>query len=116
MKFSNGQEMYECITSGTDLWDGESTYVFVYNDYDSICVYNNIYPDEARELERLTGGEEYWGAYLGWHGSAIYDSKAYYEQKKDYNADALSDVIDEAVGWCNDHYEGDWIDVSPKEI
>lgn len=73
--FNSGQKMYDFIESGGDLYSPSiETYVFVYNEEGSICVYTGIDSEYAKELD---SGDEYWGAYLGWRGSAIYDTTEY---------------------------------------
>ena len=91
IKFNNANEMYEYIKDGNDLWNPDkSIYVFVYNDNGSICVYDNITSELAKSLDK---GEEYWGAYLGWQGSSIYDGE-------------------DVLRWCEYMYDTEWVDVT----
>ena len=98
ISFASGQEMYDYITTPAsgleyDLYNSElELYVFLYNDTGSICVYSGIDRAEATELAKK-GREhgDYWAAFLGWKGSAIYDTPNY-----ENNPPATN----EALEWC----------------
>ena len=101
IKFDSPEEMLETIQSGTDLYNSENElYVFGYNDAGSICVYDNIDEEQAAELKTK---EEYWGAYLGWRGSAIYDDPSH---------ECNTDGVPENLNWCEAHYDLEWEDVT----
>ena len=95
MKFKNGDELYDELMSGTDLYNQETcTYVFMYNDETpSICHYY-IEPDQAEKLRQMSVEYgEYWAAFLG-AGGWIVDGEENIRE------------------WCRDCYEGKWQDVS----
>lgn len=106
-KFSSGQEMYDFLYDDRDLYNPqEEIYVYRYNSAGSINVYTGIDPSYAEELDK---GDEYWAAYLGWHGSSIYDNLDY---KKEIN-NTCDDVTDDALAWCESMYKIDgWLDVT----
>ena len=70
--FASAEDMLNTINRGTDLYSPDlEMYVFSYNDFGSICVYD-IDKDEAKELSRQAQEhDEYWGAFLGWGGGII---------------------------------------------
>ena len=88
MKFTTAQEMLEFIQDGNDLWSQSAeTYVFVYNDAGSICIYS-INKEKAKQLASdAKKYDEYWGAFLGIGGS-IYDDPSY----EDYTEDQMSNL------------------------
>lgn len=99
ISFASGQEMYDYITTPAagleyDLYNSElQLYVFLYNETGSICVYEGIDREEATELaKKARDKSEYWGAFLGWKGSGIYDTPDY-----EVNPPATN----EAVEWCD---------------
>lgn len=94
MKFNTAKEMLEYIRESNGLYNVKThEYVFEYNAEGSICVYS-LSTEEATSVSKLAHEhDDYWGAFLGWHGSAIYDNP---------------DNID----WCKDNYAIDgWIDI-----
>lgn len=103
MRFNNGKEMlHEIVGNLTDLYSPEKeTYVFLYNDCDSICLYS-IDEDEAVRLATEAGNsdEEYWSAFLGWGGEIIDDPS--YEDYREGSETPLE--------WCEAMYDGEWID------
>lgn len=107
MKFLNGKEMYDFISFGNDLYcEEKGIYVFSYNESGSICVYYNINADKAAELVELSSEHgEYWESFLGASANQIFDSAEYLKENKQ-----LSEFEDEALSWCNEQYDNDWID------
>ena len=106
MRFANGSEMLK-ETEWKDLYNPVTQqYVFGYNGCGSIAVYY-ITNEEAEKLKQETTDTGfYWGAILG-PGGRIYDDPSYERFKEgDYSN----------LDWCNDNYEGEWEDVSPKEV
>ena len=102
MKFNSGKEMLDYIVDCSDLYSAEKDlYVFGYNNYGSIAVYN-IYPNQAMKLRDMSEESgEYWGAFLG-AGGSIYDDPRYENfEEGDYSN----------LDWCNDNYEGEWEEV-----
>lgn len=103
ISFASGQEMYDYITTPAsgleyDLYNSElELYVFLYNDTGSICVYSGIDRAEATELAKK-GREhgDYWAAFLGWKGSAIYDTPDYENNPPETN---------EALWWCEGMFD-----------
>lgn len=105
-EFKHGREMFDAISKDIDLYNPiTKTYVFRYNERDSIAVYGGINEAKAKELLALSkeNGGEYWGAFLG-VGGYIYDAET-------ENGEYLSDALD----WCNDSYPGFWIATSEYE-
>lgn len=105
IKFSNGAEMLDAIVGKQmDLYCLEKeTYVFSYNGFASIAVYDWIDESELDELiqfQQETYGE-YWGAILG-PGGKIYDDDNYgfFGMTPPYTGANLE--------WCNDHFDGEW--------
>ena len=97
-EFKNGNEMLSTIKNGNDLYNpNTNTYVFLYNEAGSIAAYdwidNNFASDLARE-------QEMWSGQLG-PGGYIYDDPSY----EDYDEMAMDNL-----DWCNNNYEGTWID------
>ena len=88
MKFTTAQEMLEFIQDGNDLWSQSAeTYVFVYNDAGSICVYS-IDKEKAKQLASdAKEYDEYWSAFLGIGGS-IYDDPSY----ENYTEDQMNNL------------------------
>lgn len=98
LSFGSGREMYDYITTPAigleyDLYNSElEQYAFLYNDTGSICVYSGIDREEATELAKKGRAHgDYWAAFLGWKGSAIYDTPAYEANPPETN---------EALEWC----------------
>ena len=91
--FSDAESMLDYIFRGHDLYSPSAeTYVFKYGDYCAICVYSNIAPEKARQLDEI---DDWWSGSLDWKGSAIYDRCA------------------DALEWCAAHCKiTDWHDVS----
>lgn len=94
--FENGKEMLELIQSGIDLYhEGSDTYVFVYNDYGSICTYD-IGSVKAYELSKQKKADgECWSAHLGW-GGCIYDDPSHelYKSGQQSNLDFCNENFD----------------------
>lgn len=107
MKFLNGKEMYDFISFGNDLYcEEKGIYVFSYNESGSICVYYNINADKAAELVELSREhDEYWESFLGASANQIFDSAEYMKETMQ-----LSECEDEALSWCNEQYDNDWIE------
>lgn len=110
-RFKSAEDMLSQIRDGNDFYCPDlELYVFVYNVDGSICSYRGIDKEWA---ERLDKEDEYWGAYLGWYGSAIWDSKEYI--RKEYmrrKGIAKEDIEDEALLWCSYYYKNDWLNVT----
>ena len=106
MRFSSGEEMYDYISAGNDLYcEDNGIYVFSYNESGSICVYYNIDTGKAAELVELSReDDEYWGSCLGTSANQIFDSAEYMKETSQ-----LSECEDEALSWCNEQYRHDWI-------
>ena len=90
IKFETPEKMLEVLASGSDLYNPKlEMYIFSYNDLGSICVYTQISEQYAKELSRQTleGMEgSYWGSFLGYKHSAIYDTLEWYkENEKEYD-------------------------------
>ncbi len=100
--FKSGKDMLDYLCSGIDLYSPtEQIYVFNYNEDGNICAYKNIDLDKAVELEtKASKDEEYWGAYLGWQGSHIYDNSSY----ENYDDGRASNIE-----WCNEMYGSFWL-------
>lgn len=104
MRFNNGKEMLEEIVDNCrDLYSPEKeTYVFLYNDDDSIAYYS-ISKEHARQLaEEVKGTDEYWCGNLG-PGGYIIDGPSY-EYYKEGDETPLE--------WCERMYDGEWIDTN----
>lgn len=103
--FKHGREMFETIAKDVDLYNPiTETYVFRYNERDSIAVYGGINEEKAKELLALSKENgEYWGAFLG-VGGYIYDAET---EDGEYSLDAMN--------WCNTSYPGLWIATSEYE-
>ncbi len=102
MKFNNAEEMLRTLDT-CDLYNLETgDYVFLYNEYGSICVYGDIDREEAAELDRLSRENgEYWCTLLG-AGGSIYDDKSY----PTFGEDCTSNL-----DYCEGVYDkGNWID------
>ena len=106
IKFDNAEDMLYTITGGTDLYcEDTETYVFLYNNEGSICVYRGIDKDEADKLEELAvADEEYWGAYLGAGGDIIDSDRYYAEQGRERPKWAES-----PIEWCERSYRENWV-------
>ncbi len=105
-QFDSSKEMLETLQNGIDLYCKElGSYAFAYNDSGSICFYNGISEELAKELKnKQFESGEYWGAFLG-AGGEIYDDPSY----EDFNPNLTSNIqICEAV------YGHIWEDVTPK--
>ena len=91
-------EFLKNIQSGTDYYNPkEETYVFVYSDRGSICIYS-IDPDKAKELAEKSAENdgEYWGAFLGC-GGEIFDDMSYDEPPAPCNSNIA--FCRDAVTW-----------------
>lgn len=75
MTFNTAEEMLTTVLNGTDLYSpSEEFYLFVYNDEQtSICTYWGITNEEIEKYLNDTTMDEYYGAYLGFRHSGIYD-------------------------------------------
>ena len=102
MKFNSGEEMLDVITNQCDLYSKEKEiYVFSYNTDNSICYY---YIDNKRMgdlMIQATENETYVGGLLG-SGGRIVDDPSY---------DGFEDGDYSNLDWCNDNYDGEWIEV-----
>ena len=92
MKFKDGKSMLKKIQSGVDLYNPETEkYVYVYNIDGAICV-RYIATTETKKVAELAGDEN-WGSVLGTGGQ----------------------IWDDPLGWCEDHYNGEWFDTKEWE-
>lgn len=97
-RFHSGTQMLDYIQKGNDLYNPETnTYVFLYNESGSICVYDWISNDHALDLALTREG---WSGYLG-VGGYIYDDPSY----EDYD-----DMAMDNWDWCFNNFKGKWID------
>lgn len=107
VKFNSPKEMLSRLQDDyLDLYSPKNClYAFLYNDMGSICTYDNIDEEMADDLQKKSAecGGEYWGAFLGWHRSAIFDSNEYLRQ------DDPNTKEDYALDFCKDTYKyDDW--------
>ena len=101
MNFNTGKEMLDALDK-CDLYRPDTgTYAFLYNEAGSICVYDGINSETAKELAEKTKefSEAGWDAFLGTGGS-VYEDPGY----EDYDSFYQSNIE-----WCNENYAGDWI-------
>lgn len=120
MKFNNGTEMYDYLCSGRDLYSKSlSTYVFEYNDAHALCTYY-LNPEEfAKVIEASKETEEYWGAHLGWYGSAILEDPDYDDDEHRYHEDEAmrSLYLQPSLDFCNETYMvEDWMDTNDVTV
>ena len=111
MKFNTAQELLDYINNGFDVYSPSlEVYAFLYNDKGSICTYH-ISNEYAEELKQK---EEYWGAYLGWYGSCLYDSEEYIiEHEGKENIIYARELHQLPIQWAEDVYDADdWEDVT----
>lgn len=111
VRFENGEEMAsEIILDGYDFYCPQTnTYVFCYNDWGSIAVYDWIGEEKAKELisDQIKLVDR-WSAYLG-AGGDIYDSDSY---DPDEYFLSLS-LTGENRDWIEAHFAaGDWYRVN----
>lgn len=108
IKFNSAEEMLKMMAEGNmvDLYNPRTeTYLFVYNDYGSICEYSSIDKEYAKELAKQameSGNDYYWGACLG-PGGSIYDGLDYIKENTDeyYKED---EIYDHALDYCEGVY------------
>lgn len=113
VKFNSAKEMYQYLCNvgnERDIWSPKNNlYIFAYNVYGSICTYDNIDENKAKELD---AEEEYWGAYLGWCGSHIYDTEEYMREVEHLSEKEIADKYT-AMDFCEAFYSvDDWKDVT----
>jgi len=118
--FKTSMEMYNYIYQGNDLYSKSlGTYVFVYNDANALCTYD-LSPEElSKAVIDAQKHNEYWGAFLGWHGSAILDESTYnddehrYSEKWELNKLYLQPSLD----FCEETYMiTDWADTKDVTV
>lgn len=105
--FKNGNEMFDYIIDGNDIWNRETgQYIFAYNNRDAIAVYDGISPERAEMLRRACAetGEEYWGSQLG-PGGSIYDPE-----------DECGEWHISNIQFCNENFAGVWEDADVGDI
>lgn len=90
LKFTNGQEMYDYISSYGELYNEKhELYIFEYNDAGVLCVYSGITKEQVDELAPLARENgDLWSAFLGAGGSILEDSSLY-EKRYDPNFSEL---------------------------
>ena len=120
MKFKNGNEMYNYLCSGRDLYSKSlDTYVFEYNDAHALCIYTLQPEDFAEVVEKSKESGEYWGAHLGWYGSAILDEPDYDDDEHRYNKDeAMRNLyLRPSLDFCEEVYMvEDWMDTEDVTV
>ena len=96
--FDEPEEMLKEITDGNDLYNLETgKYVFLYNDRESICVYDLPDDDIKKLSDNSIAFQEYWGSSLG-PGGKIYDSE---EERA---------IGESNIEWCKENFnKGTWI-------
>lgn len=86
-KFENGQQMYEYLDAGCDLYNKKlGIYVFGYNDAGALCYYYLDDDDVSSILAVLQGSDESWSACLG-PGGHILDESKYNDEEHRYSED-----------------------------
>ena len=114
MKFENGSQMYDYIRSGKDLYSkSQGIYAFVYNDAGAICIYTLCPEDVIQLIADSKEYEEYWGAFLGWKGSAILDEGKYDDDEHRYSSDweMRKLYLQPSLDFCDETYMvDDWMD------
>jgi len=109
----SAESMLSLITSGVDLYcEDTETYVFLYNEEESICVYYGIDKEQADELEaEALANDEYWAAYLGWGGHII-DSDEWYAERGEERPKWMETPLE----WCEKNYNGNWVVCGCSEV
>ena len=122
MKFESGNEMYEYLCSGRDLYSRRlGIYAFEYNDAHAICIYY-LQPEEVVELikkSKETG--EYWGGHLGWGGSILEDPDYDDDEHRYHEDEAMRNLyLRLSLEFCDEMYVvDDWMntdDVTIKSV
>ena len=113
IKFENGNAMYEYVHAGNDLYSKSlGVYLFDYNDAGALCCYT-LQPEEFAEAARLCKESgEYWGAFLGWKGSAILDESEYDDDEHRYsdNWEMRKMYLKPSLDFCDETYMAeDWM-------
>jgi hypothetical protein len=120
MKFNSGLEMYNYICKGNDLYSKSlGIYVFVYNDAGALCTYNLRAEELAEAVEKAKEHNEYWSAFLGWHGSAILDEYEYDDDEHRYSEDwELNKLyLKPSLDFCDETYMADdWADTKDVTV
>ena len=114
MIFQSADIMLKYIQDGNDVWSPTlNKYVFLYNALGSICYYDDIDYDEAKNLQsksEKSAVKEYWGAFLGIGGHICDTLKWIHHQKESQNLLNESEEYDYALEFCSEYYDAEWID------
>ena len=120
MKFNSGLEMYNYIHDGNDLYSKSlGIYIFDYNDAGALCMYT-LYPEDVVELIKdAEKYDEYWGAFLGWYGSAILEEGKYDDDEHRYSEDENMRALylKPSLDFCDETYMvDDWLDTKDVTV
>ena len=119
-KFKSGMEMYEYVHTGNDLYSKSlGTYVFDYNDAGALCNYCLSREDFAEVIEKSEEYGLYWGAFLGWYGSAILDDFDYDDDEHRYTSDwELKKLyLRPSLEFCEETFNvEDWLDTDDVTV
>lgn len=117
-KFNSGMEMYEYVHEGNDLYSKSlGTYVFDYNDAGALCLYTLSSEEFAEAIRDSKENGEYWGAHLGWKGSAILDDEDYddYRYVEDWELNKL--YLAPSLEFCEETFNiDDWLDTDDVTV
>lgn len=106
IKFKSAQEMYDLVNEGVDIYNYVTNdYVFLYNDYGSLCAYTIDLEDAKKLQDMAEENDDYWCAFLG-VGGRIYDTLKYEDNPPPYDM-AMEDLCEPLYaekGWilCSD--------------
>lgn len=110
IRFSDWQEMYQCLCNGVELYNMETgAFVFQYNDAGALCMYN-LSTEYVKEIAaRAEEDDECWSAYLGTGGNILDDpNNEEYRYSKDSDKQAM--YLMPSYDYCQDNYaHSGWI-------
>lgn len=102
MRFNSGKEMLDAITNQCDLYNkNKEIYVFSYNANNSIAYYNI----DNKRMNKLRMDAEEKGECL----SGLLDAGGYIIDDPSYTDFKEGDYSN--LDWCNDNYDGEWVEV-----